>query len=175
MSEAETKRPEPTTIGRVILKWWSHNIGDRYMAHARALSAWLRRAGPLEVLGEAAVHDLAHALKLRDAARLIRLAQVLAEVREHSGQPLAAALGTGEQPAMSTLRFQRLMRVSDDELTEALRRAIVMVDRRCNVPALGQDLLNWSEKTRGRWCFQYFGAAAPDALKDGADAKDEEI
>ena len=60
---------------------------------------------------------------------------------------------------MSALRFQRLMRVADGDLTDALRRAILMADRRCNVAALGFDLLHWSEKTRSRWCFQYFGGS----------------
>jgi len=138
------------------------------------LAARLRRAGPVAVLSEAAVHDLARALRVTEAAVLIRLVQVLAEVREHTSRPLASALG-GDPAAMSALRFQRLMRVSDDDLTDALRRAIAMADRRCNVAALGEDMLHWSEKTRSRWCFQYFGAAAPDALKDGADASDEEI
>lgn len=175
MSEVEAKRPEPVTRGQIILRWWSRNIGDREMAQARALSARLRRAGPVEVLGEAAVHDLARALNLRDAAGLIRLVQVLADVREHVGQPLAAVLGAGEQPAMSSLRFQRLMRLDAADLTEALRRAIGMANRSCNVAALGQDLLDWSEKTRSRWCFQYFGAAAPEALQRSADVRDEEI
>lgn len=169
MSEVDTKRP-----GQIILGWWSQNIGAREAAHARALAARLRRAGPVAVLSEAAVHDLARVLRVTEAAALIRLVQVLAEVREHTSRPLASALG-GDPAAMSTLRFQRLMRVSDDDLTDALRRAIAMADRRCNVAALGEDMLHWSEKTRSRWCFQYFGAAAPDALKDGADASDEEI
>lgn len=159
--------------GSRILDWWRHNIGNREMAHARALSARLRRAGPVAVLGEAAVHDLARDLNLREAAVLVRLVQVLAEVREHSGQPLAAALG-GDPAAMSALRFQRLMRVDGDDLTGALRRAVVMADRRCNVAALGLDLLNWSEKTRSRWAFQYFAAPVPETLKDGADVRNEE-
>lgn len=165
---------DPKQRGQNILGWWANNIGTRESAHARALSARLRRAGPIAVLGEAAVHELARALHLTDARVLIRLVQVLAEVREDSGKPLAAVLG-GDDPAMSTLRFQRLMRVADDDLTDALRRAIVMADRHCNVAALGEDLLNWSEKTRSCWCFQYFGAATPDALKDRLHTSDEEI
>lgn len=174
MSEGEAKRSDPKTRGQIILGWWSHNIGARDSAAARGLGARLRRAGPVGVLGEAAVHELARGLGVTDAAALIRLVQVLAEVREHSGKTLAAALG-GEDPAMSTLRFQRLMRVTDADLTDALRRAIVMAERRCNVAALGEDLLQWTEKTRSRWCFLYFGAATPNMLQDGADARNEEV
>lgn len=174
MSEGEAGHSDPKTPGQIILGWWSHNIGARDSAAARGLAARLRRAGPVAVLGEAAVHDLARGLGVKDAVGLIRLVRVLAEVREHSARPLAAALG-GENAAMSTLRFQRLMRVADADLTDALRRAVVMADRRCNVAALGEDVLHWSEKTRSRWCFQYFGAATPDALQDGAAAMKREI
>lgn len=170
MTEGDAKRP-----GQIILGWWSRNIGARESAAVRALSARLRRAGPVGVLGEAAVHDLARALQVTDAVALIRLVQVLAEVRDHSAQPLAAVLGQGDTPALSALRFQRLMRVADADLTDALRRAVAMADRRCNVAALGQDMLHWSEKTRSRWCFQYFGARPPEALIDSSDATDEEI
>lgn len=169
MSDVEPKRP-----GQIILNWWQLNIGDRNSSHARALAARLRRAGPVEVLGEATVHQLAKSLDIIDAGPLVRLVQVLAEVREHVGQTLAQRLG-GNPPALSTLRFQRLMRVEPDDLATALRRAVVMADRKCNVAALGQDVVHWSDKTRSRWCFHYYGAAAPDALEAGADPMDEEI
>jgi CRISPR system Cascade subunit CasB len=53
------------------------------------------------------------------------------------------------------------MRADDSELPGALRRAIVMADRRCNVAALGTDLLFWSDRTRTDWCFHYYGEAPP--------------
>lgn len=169
MSEVEHKRP-----GQIILGWWSHNIGDRDSSQARALAARLRRAGLVETLGEAEVHGLAKSLQITEAEPLVRLVQVLAEVRDHVAQTLAQRLG-GETPALSTLRFQRLMRVENDDLPAALRRAVVIADRKCNVAALGQDVMHWSDKTRSRWCFHYYGAAAPDALKDSANPIDEEI
>ena len=167
MSDVEPKRP-----GQIILGWWSRNIGDRKSSHARALAARLRRAGPIEVLSEAAVHELAKSLQITDATLLVRLVQVLAEVRESVPQTLAQRLG-GVPPALSTLRFQRLMRVEIDDLITALRRAVVMADRKCNVAALGQDVLRWSDKTRSRWCFHYYGAAAPEALKSTDDMNEE--
>ena len=57
----------------------------------------------------------------------------------------------------------KLIRAEEPELTAALRRAIGMADGQCNVAALGQDLLDWSERTRMRWCFHYYGAPAPQA------------
>ena len=151
------------TEGQIILGWWSRNIGDRNSPAARGLAARLRRAGQVEVLGEGPVHELARDWGLKDAALLVRLVQVLAEVRGHTGPRLAQRLGFGDPPKLSTLRFQRLMRAGD-ELLDALRRALVMAERGCNVAALGSDLLHWNEATRSRWCFDYFGAEAPAAL-----------
>lgn len=159
--------------GGRILSWWQANIGNRDSGRARALAARLRRAGMIEALAEPEVHDLSRALSLREAARLVRLAQVLAHVREHAPARLPQRLG-GPEPAMSTLRFQRLLRASREDLTAALVRALPMADRRCNVAALGESLLDWDDPDRGdrvraNWCFDYFGAPPP-----GAEQRDPE-
>jgi len=153
---------EERTQGGEILSWWAENLANSQSGRARALSARLRRARGADALAEPEVHDLARALNLRDGARLAHLVRLLAEVREHVPQTLARRLG-GAEPILSTLRFQRLMRAEGDELAEALRRAIGMADGRCNVAALGLDILHWGEAVRARWCFHYFGAEAPDA------------
>ena len=152
---------EPKGPGAVALGWWGKNIEPRETPAAKALAARLRRAAPLAVLCEPAVQDLASELNLgpAQAARLMQLATLLAEVRETGPERLARRLG-GSEPVLSQLRFQRLIRAEGDELTDLLRRAIVMADRRCNVAALAADILRW-EAARPRWCFDYFGADAP--------------
>lgn len=147
--------------GAIALGWWSATLGTRESAAARALAARLRRAAPMAALCEPAVQELAGLLNMGPArvADLVRLACLLAEVREHDGAKLARRLG-GADPVLSRLRFQRLMRAEGDELTALIRRSIRMADRRCNVAALANDLLHW-EAARPRWCFQYFGADAP--------------
>lgn len=148
------------TKGADILRWWSDELNNRHSGRARALSARLRRATGADALTEPEVHDLAQTLNLRDGAKLTLLVSLLAQVKEHVPQSLARRLG-GDPPALSTLRFQRLMRAEGDELPEALRRAITMAEGRCNVASLGLDLLHWGEAVRARWCFHYFGADAP--------------
>lgn len=151
------------TAGAIGLGWWSANLGNRDRGGAKALAARLRRATPVEVLSERAVHDLARQVGLgaSQAGTLMRLACLLAEVRTHVPQTLAQRLGGGD-PVLSELRFQRLLRAEGDELVALLRRAIVMADRQCNVAALVDDLLHWeADHRRARWCFHYFGAAAP--------------
>lgn len=157
---------QENATARIILGWWSQALEDRTSGSARALAARLRRASPIEALCEARVHDLAHALHLHDGARLARLACALAQVRSHVPQTLMRRVG-GAEPALSPLRFQRLMRASDEELPNALRRVIIAADRSCNVAALGEDLLHWNETTRSRWAFQYFGAETPPRLSVG--------
>tara|TARA_R110000737_G_C14587501_1_gene486887 strand:- start:1358 stop:1867 length:510 start_codon:yes stop_codon:yes gene_type:complete len=151
-----------------IFDWWKRCIADRESGAARALSAKLRRAGEVEALAHPQVHELALRTGLRDARRLALLVRVLAEVRENKGEPLFARLGPSrleeDDGALSKLRFQKLLRSEGDELYSALRRAITMADRACNVTRLGRDLRWLGDKTRQRWCFDYFGGQAPAEL-----------
>ncbi|MFN3280056.1 MAG: type I-E CRISPR-associated protein Cse2/CasB [Tabrizicola sp.] len=163
--------------GAVAARWWRERLADRDSGAARGLMARLRRADALGVLAEPAVQALARDLGLgpAQAGGLVRLVQVLAEVREDATETLARRLG-GAEPVMSHLRFQRLLRAEGEEGATAIRRAVVMADRRCNVKQLANDLLVWDHPERGEaarrfWIFDYFAAAQPDA---GADRKSEE-
>ena len=146
---------------------------------ARAARARLRRASsPAEVLSLGVTHDLYHAIRnakeqrdLRHGddgpVRLALIASVLASVETHDGRSrLARLFGPAtreERPALSPLRFQRLLRAPNDwALAVALRRALPLVGRTANVAALGEDLLFWGGSVRNRWCFEYFGTAPPE-------------
>lgn len=166
--------------GEFVRDWWRARLADRNSGAARGLMARLRRATPLEALMEPAVQDLRRMLGLGtsapEVAALVRLVQVLAELRDE-GEPLPRRLG-GDSPVMSPLRFQRLLRAEGEEATAALRRAVIMADRRCDVQALARDLLawdhpEWGEDARRRWIFDYFAASAPEA-GDAADQTSEE-
>lgn len=159
--------------GAAAFGWWAEYIEPRDTNPvARGLAARLRRAGPVEALCEPAVHKLAQALHVTggtvETEKLVRLACLLAEVREHDAVPLAHRLG-GKEPLLSRGRFEKLMRAEGENLTDLLRRAIVMADRRCNVGSLASNLWYWNDRTRTRWCFEYFRADAPqDDLKETA-------
>jgi len=64
------------------------------------------------------------------------------------------------------LRFQQLMRAEGEALTTALVRALPMAGNACNAGALGADIYFWTDDTRTRWTFDYFGAAAPESLEE---------
>lgn len=156
---------ERTSVGSVVLGWWGQNIGNREIAGNRALAARLRRADPVGVLAERAVIELAGQIGIAAGSgerldRFIRMVRLLAEVRSHDSRTLAARVGGADQ-MLSELRFQRLLRAEEDEAEDLIRRAILVADRKCNVAALGSDLLYWTAPVRQRWCFHYFGADAP--------------
>ncbi|EPX84370.1 CRISPR type I-E/ protein CasB/Cse2 [Rubellimicrobium thermophilum DSM 16684] len=161
--------------GVTAAAWWRERLANRESGAARGLAARLRRSDALAALAEPAVQDLARSLGLgaAQAGALVRLVQVLAEIREDDRDTLARRLG-GAEPLMSHLRFQRLLRAEGEEAGTAIRRAVVMADRRCNVRSLAADLLvwdhpEWGEAARRRWIFDYFAAARP-----GADLNSEE-
>lgn len=168
------------TQGRagVVRDWWRDSIADRNSGAARGLAARLRRATPLEAISEPAVQALARRISVgpAQAGVLVRLVQVLAEVREDDGKSLARRLG-GDPAVMSHLRVQRLLRAEGEEATTAIRRAVLMADRRCNVERLARDLLAWDhpeggEVARRRWIFDYFAAPQPGST-DTAETPEE--
>jgi len=178
--QAAAPAAQRITQGAIAAMWWRDHLADRERGSARALSARLRRADGITALAEPQVVALARRLRLGppQAATIVRLVTVLADLRESDPQPLAARLG-GPEPALSTLRFQRLLRSEGDDLTRQLRRALPMAGRRCDVERLAGDLLFWEhpehgDRIRARWSFDYFGAAPPEALQ-GAATPSEEI
>ncbi|WP_227284944.1 type I-E CRISPR-associated protein Cse2/CasB [Boseongicola sp. H5] len=159
--------------GSIIGLWWATHIHAQTGA-ARALGARLRRAERLsEVLANAEVIDLGRDLCLSDPARLALIAQTVAAVKER-GESLPRAFGreSGDRRLLSELRFQRLLRADPDGLRRGLRRALPLVDHRCDVAALGSDLFHWGEHVRTRWCFDYFGGTAPPRLTPETEETD---
>ena len=177
MSEAKD------TPGQIIRSWWRQSLGHSSSFNtgaARKARAQLRRAtSPSEVLALEVTHDLHEHLggNLARGDGPLRLALVAATVAGldssvRASLPRRFGEGDGDNRHLSPLRFQRILRAGDDwELAIRLRRALPIVGRTANVAGLGADLLRWGEDVRTRWCFDYFGAAPPDA-PDADDAPD---
>lgn len=155
--------------GQIILAWWSSELGARASGAQKGLSARLRRGNDVSVLCQPSVHDLARKLSFRDGPRIARLARCLAQVREHVPARLPRRLGMGDPKAMSPMRFERLMQSDPADLETAIRRALPLVGHASNVAHLGESLLFWTDKTRTRWCFDYYGAVAPSHVDISED------
>ena len=166
------------SLGAVCAHWWHQTLGGDD-GSAREARARLRRCTTAsESLTIDAVHDLNARLRAKgfrpDADRLALIAIALAHVAEAGDLGLARAFGRREgkdRPrALSEQRFQAVIRTNRHaELIAPLRRAMAIV-RRAGIALapLADDLYFWSESTRTKWCFQYFGAAdaAPEEISE---------
>ena len=164
-------------VNGICQKWWAHEISAE-TGPARKTRAQLGRAdSPLKALGVLAVHRLnttlsANGFDLRqDPARLALIAVALAHVKER-GPNVARAFGArakpDDPPALSPIRFNALIRATTPEaLWRPLTRALAVIKGVANPGALAADLFYWSEPTRTRWCFDYYGetTAAPMKLE----------
>lgn len=192
----EKKEKKEKTIAGQIWRWWKTSLDDRIQesgkdhifdpleesrgAKRKNRAELKHAASPAEVLAHPATHSL-YALLCPNAEdgktgiapkRLALIAAVLAGVEEPRSGTLPARFGekTHELPALSPLRFQRIIRAGDDwRLAVLLRRALPLVGKRCNVASLGSDLFHWGEDVRIRWCFDYYRAPPPDELAEPTD------
>lgn len=152
-----------TSHREIIDQWWWDNLGNRDVSHARARAARLKRGDQLSILADPEVHKLAGSLHVGfdRADALVRVVQALANVRA-SGPSLPRALG-GTDPVLSHTRFERLIRCTLEDIGTAIRRALPMVNHKCDPGRLGADLLWWNEQTRIRWTFDYYHVSPPQS------------
>ena len=159
----KSKRP-----GTVCAAWW-HQTFESDDGLARTTRSQLHRCSTAaEALTVEAVHDLNK--RLREAGHrpgadtLALIAVVLAHIEQSGALKLANAFGRrntkGAPRPLSETRFQGLVRATASrDLVAPLRRAIAIVRRNAiDIAALAGDLYYWNERTRNKWCFQYFGA-----------------
>ena len=112
------------------------------------------------------------------------MAAVLAHIKEDTKpgeggfrRRFAEVLGQGERPLMSGLRFKRLLAATEDQdLIIVFRRAVALAGaKNIDVGDVAASLLDWSERRRMRWAFDYYGAgiAAPKE-KETASTENED-
>ena len=186
MSDEAEQRPR---WGSEARKWWRNlqpaAAEDGRLKGDRAALARLRRAAtPIDAAQEAAALDLYRRLGFksheieRRLPSVLMVAVVLAHVRDDDCRmSVARALGKQNDTAvMSELRFRRLMATEgEDNLLIAGRRLVAMLGRKANVGDLAESFLDWSEKRRMRWAFDYYSAsdAAPNASNHANTQTDE--
>ncbi len=94
-------------------------------------------------------------------------AALAAHVRENNSDPLPKRMATikqGDRPAVSELRFRRLMQTDRDDhdaLLRNLRRVLDTVDNKTSISRLFADCRNWnsdSDWVRKKWATEYYQA-----------------
>lgn len=155
--------------GEICKGWWNNCIAAETGGARRARAELRRAAGVTDALGVSATHELnrrlvraGHDLRQRRDGpdRLALIAVSLAHVREDLGAAVAQRFGAGDPKALSSLRFNALIRAKEPRrLMRPLVRALQVAKGSANVRRLASDLFWWNDKTRANWCFDYHGAA----------------
>lgn len=144
--------------GRVLLDWWNALQNDH------GARAELRRCrSPDEVAITAGFQRLCR--EMRPAftgesaweGRLAAIAGLAAQVRElATGRGLAAQMAEGSPPAVSELRFRRLLQRERDDLYPALLRVLRMLGNKVDLIDLANSVYYWGKGTKKRWASDYF-------------------
>lgn len=187
---------DPDVVVQSIMGWWRSLYPDettKRRGDAGARAAMRRADGPVQALLLPACHDLFRLLRdkgvspgrMSDAylRRIALAAAVICERRndETGSRPLCEVLGVapdGGQAALSPLRFQSLMATMDRgdgaEQMTALRRALAQAkDAPFNVQRLVRDILRFSDDTRIRWTFDYYGTRREAPAADPVSEAEE--
>ena len=166
------------------LAWWQSLQPDLEHGKSgdRAALAKLRRcASVAEAMNQPAAIDLfrrCQADRSSDLPAIALTAAILAHVRTHTpGTPVARHIGPdapdapAETALLKPLRFQRLMQASDpDERLVVFRRLVMLAKGKLDVLDLARATLDWSERRRRRWTYDYWsaGPAEPAAAPPAA-------
>jgi CRISPR system Cascade subunit CasB len=173
-----TKQEGP---GRAIHDWW-REIADvpdpagGKLRSDRASRAILRRAHDITAVTLCAPYQRLHRMVRQSSDAtwdrphrrdgLAAVAGLLAHVsQEKEGERLAASMSRGvdegQPPALSELRFQRLLESDDlDTLFRGLRRALPLMKGTVDVITLANDVIDWSDawqrdRVKKHWAYSY--------------------
>lgn len=161
-------KPDRNARAEAIIAWWRNlqprTEAGRTVPGDRAALARLRRAeSVMQASMIPATLDLCRRLGAGpdEMERIALIAAALAHVREESAERFARQLG-GVPPLMSWLRFQRLIEATEpDAQLTAFRRAITQAKRRANPRDLAESLLDWNDRRRQRWLYDYYHTNDP--------------
>jgi CRISPR system Cascade subunit CasB len=181
--------------GQIARRWWemlqnTRKDGTPNPARDPGALARLRRAAtPVVALEEPNVFDLYKKLGFgrgdvdRRLPRVAAAAAVLAHIRTDAmpgdngfRRRFAEMLGRGgDRPLMSPLRFKRLLTATEDQdLLIAFRRAVALAGgRNIDVGDVAASLLDWSERRRMGWAFDYYGAGIAAPKQNGTASTDD--
>jgi len=165
--QPKKEKAAPDEPRELVAEWWIKLVDDR------GARAELRRAKTLtEIALTPTFHTLYRRLgasNWRDPGRIALVAGVLAQVdtdndRTKFAEQLAQSEHRDKAP-MSGLRFRRLLQQDDaDALFIAMRRAVLLLNKKANVRDLATGLYYWnSDRTRREWALAYYDKAPAES------------
>ena len=93
--------------------------------------------------------------------RLAQIIGLLAHVRvNHPGSPIAVQMATERAggPAVSELRFRRLLQRSREEFYPAMIRVLRLLRGEANICSLAESTYFWGDAVRKRWANDYYAS-----------------
>lgn len=187
----------PRHVRDVARRWWSRTISDdrRPAVDARTRALLRRTHSTAEAMTLPAAIALARdlnrdgvSINTRDLENAVDLSRVLAHVRRDSkihpmrkvGWPsFPTGASDAALPAMSELRFRRLLQTGDGPpRVSAFTRLVAQLGDEANVAALAEAFWFWNHPdahVKQQWAFHYFNAAnaAPPSLTDDVSTPEE--
>ena len=143
---------------QILFEWWEGLENDR------GGRAELRRTkSPEEVVFCSAYHRLYNRLHWsgKDRDKLASIAGLAAHVKRNiDSASLAEQMAepkSGKNPAISGLRFRRILAIDDrSELYIAMIRVIRMLGGNVNLRSLAESVYLWNTETKKRWAYKYW-------------------
>jgi CRISPR system Cascade subunit CasB len=154
---------KPKSWKPILERWW-----DNLKENDRGGRAKLRRCeSPLDVMLVPAFHNLFNQLKDCIPTKNISAVAAIAGLASHVDSNASASeddrywsfakqLGNSkensEKPFMSEIRFYKLIKSKDfDEFYKNVRRAMMMLNRNVNLPALADCILEWDKENSSKF------------------------
>jgi len=152
-------------LGQALFGWWSG------LENNRGIRADLRRCqNPVQVVLTPEFQRQNRAWRSYFVGewnyeeRLAQIMGLLVHVRTNrAGLPIALQMATGRggEPAVSELRFRRLLQRSREEFYPAMIRILRLLRGEADIHSLAESTYFWGDEVRKRWAFDYFGNLSP--------------
>ena len=151
---------------RELTRWWEEDLQKN-----RGARAELRRCASVDEVAMTAVFArLCHSLRGHFEGehgwqdRLAAIAGLLAHLRSlEPGKTLPERMAerkAGGSPAVSELRFRRLLQRNRSELYPSLVRVLHMLGYSADLSDLAEALYYWGDRIKKKWAYAYFPKVA---------------
>ena len=148
-------------FGKALEGWWSGLSEDRgNRAELRRCNDAVQVVMTPVFQQQIRVWRLYFGGQSRYGDRLAPVLGLLSHVRVHN--PLSSiavqmATGRGGDPAVSELRFKRLLQRTRREYYQAMIRVIKLLRGELNIHDLARSTYYWGDNIRKQWAYDYYG------------------
>lgn len=148
-------------FGQALTDWWSQLEGDRgARAELRRCDSATKVVMTPTFHRQLRVWQKFFAGEKAHEERLAQIIGLLAHVkgdRPDASFAVQMATAKGGEPAVSELRFRRLLQRPREEFYQAMIRTLRLLRGEANIHSLAESIYYWGDEVRKRWAYDYFG------------------